>query len=694
MTSKIFTTNVFLTTSKKLIDRLFSTSYVSNFEQGIVSLTPAERDISLIVHPGKNNNFIELSYEFGSQLQADQSFLTLKFLETNTLFETYFLQDSLENIYQRVKTDGMYSSNKKIYFSFGVGNDLRNWAGPFECSLLKSSFIITEAGTRLITLNFVPIGGSILRNYYAIVSKPEARINSTNAFKQNHITSVKESFKIKDIFKPNFIDELFTRLVKNYLKQISNNSEVLVMLPSVERELFEVQRVLQKYNKPIIECFRFLGVTQAYDFVSDNFDDYPNSMFEVVPDKVIEADEATIELTTNRPRNNQRSAVPDPWEPISDVVNSLNQLFTSPDKSLVWAKPKTVGFMQCLIVENNLQIKKLWKDSGIIQDDKKNIIIFGDSRIIAEVLYPDNTNPERNDYALTDAISNIRYGTSKFREEYKKYLYSRSSSLTDFYSDAKSRPIFGGSTEYVPIFRFNKENSNVLSINFASNPSYMSFFASEDGILRRGEADVYVNVRDLIKQVEEIEELDKKLQKTNISLKEIETITNQKNVVINKIYELYNITGGVKDYKATQATLEKLVKNSNGLPMGGQLIEFLSNVGAEVVAKEIFDILERMVTNLAIKTLPAFTLTNLGSLGSLIYIDANDGKVLTAKKKESSSFLSGFYRVQGYKHVVTTREAYSEFTLVKDHGGIYPEIDPETGRITTAGQVSKDIKKP
>lgn len=694
MTSKIFTTNVFLTTSKKLIDRLFSTSYVSNFEQTIASLTPAERDISLIVHPGKNNNFIELSYEFGSQLQADQSFLTLKFLETNTLFETYFLQDSLENIYQRVKTDGMYSSNKKIYFSFGVGNDLRNWAGPFECSLLKSSFIITEAGTKLITLNFVPISGAVLRNYFSMTSKPEARINSTNAFKQKHITTVKENFKIKDIFKPNFIDELFTKLIKNYLKEISNNSEILIMLPSVERELLEVQRVLQKNNQPIIKCFKYLGVTEAYDFVSNDFDDYPTSMFEVVPDKVIEADTGSIALTTNRPRNNQQSAVPDPWEPISDVINSLNQLFTSPDNSLVWSKPKTVGFLQCLIVENNLQLKKLWKDNGIIQDDSKNIIIFGDSRIIAEVLYPDGTTPIRNDYSLTDAVSKIRYGTSSFREEYKKYLYSRSSALTDFYSDAKSRPIFGDSTQYVPIFRFNKENSNVMSINFASNPSYMSFFASEDGILKRGEADVYVNVRDLIKEVEELSKLDKKLQQTNIPLKELETITRQRSVVIQKIYELYNMTGGVKDYEATKATLENLIKNSKGSLTTGQMVEFLSNVGAEVVAKEIFDILERMVTNLAIKTLPAFTLTNLGSLGTLIYIDANNGKVLNTQKKESSSFLSGFYRVQGYKHVVTTREAYSEFTLVRDHGSIYPEIDPVSGRVTTAGQVSKDIKKP
>lgn len=685
MTSKIFTTNIFLTTSRSLIDRLFSSPFVSNFSEIANSLTAIEKEISLIVHPGKNNNFLEMTYEFGSANQSDQSYLTLKFLESNTLFETYFLQNSLENeVSKSTSGNDIYITSKKIYFAFGVGNNLKNWAGPFECSLLRSNFILTEAGQRIITLNMVPIVGAVLRNYFVMNTPLQNRINSTKILNQPYIIEVSEEFKIKDLQGPDSLDEILEKLLTKYIKAITNNSEVLVMLPSIKKNALKYLSDNKYYsldepnrNKVLLDLFRSLGLDAEMFVLVDEFDDYPNTLLESYPDRVIDSNAIILTISTRGKTSIQQNTVPDPWNPITVINNKLSKFFEMENSD-------TKGFLHCVNIEEHLEVRKLWMDYKIISEDK-NVFIYGDKRIIHNVLFPGPIITDQTNITLTKKQNNIK--NSQYRNKHIEYSKRNSQFQGEFYSDA------GGEVDekYIPKFVFNKQNANVLALNFESNASYLSLFTGSS-TLSREDKDILVNARASISEAQNIQKLNSELSKLKPNDKNYGVLEGEKNKAIETIQSLYNKFSSVKDTKITVDIVEQLIQTVKNDPT--RFIEIVSNIGAQVASEQLLDVMQRCFTVLSIKTLPAYNISNLGSLGVLVYLDAGNASIVGAKSIQSKSFLSGFYRVQSYKHVINMREAYSEFALLRQFGVVYPEVDPETGRVKIANEVARGIKKP
>lgn len=85
---------------------------------------------------------------------------------------------------------------------------------------------------------------------------------------------------------------------------------------------------------------------------------------------------------------------------------------------------------------------------------------------------------------------------------------------------------------------------------------------------------------------------------------------------------------------------------------------------------EIFDYQYKFGTSLHIKTLPFFHLSNWRAMNRPAIVFSKKIKLVNhfnnSPKDEDIDFFSGPHRIQGFKHVVTSKEMYSEFYLMKN----------------------------
>jgi hypothetical protein len=98
---------------------------------------------------------------------------------------------------------------------------------------------------------------------------------------------------------------------------------------------------------------------------------------------------------------------------------------------------------------------------------------------------------------------------------------------------------------------------------------------------------------------------------------------------------------------------------------------------ASNIASRIFDYMFRYALTLNIRTLPFFYLSGWKSLGTptmvlskrLGIVDSNSH---TNKKNNFNDFdfFSGLYSIMGFRHIINSTECFSEFTLLKNNGGL------------------------
>lgn len=98
---------------------------------------------------------------------------------------------------------------------------------------------------------------------------------------------------------------------------------------------------------------------------------------------------------------------------------------------------------------------------------------------------------------------------------------------------------------------------------------------------------------------------------------------------------------------------------------------------ASNIASRIFDYMFRYALTLNIRTLPFFYLSGWKSLGTptmvlskrLGIVDSNSH---TNKKNNFNDFdfFSGLYSIMGFRHIINSTECFSEFTLLKNNGGV------------------------
>ena len=174
--SRSFTYNIVLTKSREVAKKLFFTETSagrlvarSRLSSIYAGLSEAEKSETLVVSPFTDSGFISMTNEFPGGTAP--KFITIKFLETQSLLENFLIPSNAQDeiIRNRFKKRIKNLSNptpdllevikkyrQRYYLSYGVGDDVSQWAGPFSIELSDANLSITSDGVRELELGFMP----------------------------------------------------------------------------------------------------------------------------------------------------------------------------------------------------------------------------------------------------------------------------------------------------------------------------------------------------------------------------------------------------------------------------------------------------------------------------------------------------------------------------------------------------------
>jgi hypothetical protein len=306
--AQVLVPNIILTKNYELLKNLFLNKEILNLDD--VKLN--SRDVFFI--STKNNKYLN-SFEY--KLNVDNKVeILVRIFDFDNNFEYEYLSDGfLKNYFTDLLSDAKTINDldslakatvgNKMYLSFGIGYDLKDWADPMSADLRDAFIEIDSSGRRYFTLSFVPNNDSPL--FRANVFYDRSRINPEAEF--NFLENVAPSINVsvsyfqKEI--PN-VDVVLKDLLKQYISKIAKTTEdnSLIFLPSVFEQFNKYNQ--DKYNKLssekksldniedtlFLECFRELfGIAASLstaDGIAENLSptenviDFNNKKSEIV----------------------------------------------------------------------------------------------------------------------------------------------------------------------------------------------------------------------------------------------------------------------------------------------------------------------------------------------------------------------------------------------------------------------------
>lgn len=189
MVNQVYTPNLFITTSKDVVDKIVG-SKVQTINEAFELLTSDEL-LTLLVSPKSNNaGILEARQLWGaSENGGDFGTFTLKVVETGESFEKFLDSISYINFIIGTNLNSLKSlkdiyniSLFNVYVSIGVGNDLKNWSTFYKYSLTDNNISYDDSGNKIVDLSF-SINGSPLSRANMIAKGIES-YNSSNGI--NH----------------------------------------------------------------------------------------------------------------------------------------------------------------------------------------------------------------------------------------------------------------------------------------------------------------------------------------------------------------------------------------------------------------------------------------------------------------------------------------------------------------------------
>lgn len=680
--SKIFTGNVFVTTSETVMNTFFSRRTVSD---GFDKLNARQKDLSILAGPGRNDSLQSFSYSFGVAGGGDQKMLILRFLETGKLFEKFYLESNLNNETIKSSLGGIYQ--KRIYISFGVGNNLKAWAGPFVLSLIDASYTLNEFGLRQITLKFVPISGPLLRNQYidsaAIANLNKIKKGSVNLdFRQ--AISDKITIPYSQRFDSEIVDDTIVKILKSYIKKITSNSEVLVLLP-------KIGSILKKYVDSDLLGNNRQDLTTFFNRVG-----LESEIQQTAPPPLITRPETYLEQNpvSNNPNNvnlfirsqqprqpYDQSTQPDYYEPLRKFDDAIYILLREHGRL----------YEPYFIIEDNISVLNLWKEFGWIENSSKCVFVFGDKKLISTLLYLENitSKSEVGTYTYSNPVDlnkeTEKYKNVNYANKYAEEIIKSRSSLELDIGDNLSLDGKTSRDNLIVDFRYGIKDPNILSLNFNSMPGYISLF--NQTYTRASILQSINNKENLLKDF---------IRKTFDAVKIVynflfpQDVVTQRESAAQSRRELKNIPGqpGQTELSGDQQSSVNSVGASNrARSSNSPVIQTKDQNQFLVSEKQLLETLKLSFIKISIRTVPFFHISSLTSLGRKCKITSQMPSIIGSKEGIKNSFLDGNYAIIGFNHVMTPSEMYSEFTLIKQLDSISSEINPETGDVKSPGEV-------
>ena len=283
--AQVLVPNIILTKNYELIKSIFLNKEFLQLD----NVKSNTRDVFFI--SGKNNKYLN-SFEYNINTEKKVEIL-LRIFDFDNNFEFEYLSDGfLKNYFKNLLSNTVTLSKlnslskasikNKLYFSFGVGYDLKNWADPMSADLKEAYIEIDSSGRRYYILKFVPNNETPLfrQNIFYNMGKvnPEAEFAFLN--------DISPSLKIKVTYfqkeKPN-IDIVLKDLIQEYISKIGKTSKgnCLLFFPSVFDNFndYVASRLKPPYTdrgedleylQSVTELFGFNATLKTFESIPEN----------------------------------------------------------------------------------------------------------------------------------------------------------------------------------------------------------------------------------------------------------------------------------------------------------------------------------------------------------------------------------------------------------------------------------------
>lgn len=372
--------NIFATSSKEAIDLFLNLSENKvKFPEIISVLSDDQLKRSIICSPSYNSNLIDFEMNWNHDKKGYLS--RFRFVETGSFFELQYVNKDLiaervgqiiselnksdliaqelgdrdireEGIQQQTKSKNeldfekdlgrianLGEESRLIYYCFGVGDDLSNWAGPFVGLLSNSLVTITENGLREIVLEFLNEEGKFLRNE---VEGPNSKNIYAALDKYDNIYKNRlPSFEVNDVIPISLIEDdktpqrLITGLIRDYIigaiKSSNKNSNVIVLLPNIQniiKNYISSKKDFLNNTGSYESIFNSMGLSCSKLFVDEkNYKELEDSIIRFKNSKLTFESNVTSSLAEFNYYAGLQDQVANTFgESIGDVIRTLNPL--------------------------------------------------------------------------------------------------------------------------------------------------------------------------------------------------------------------------------------------------------------------------------------------------------------------------------------------------------------------------------
>ena len=248
--SQVYTPNIVLTNNRELIEQFFFKG------ESINQHKPSFNDKDFITLSQNNKYLKSLTYQFGYE-KGTKTNLVLELIDIdNRLEESFwdakiirdlikraldiqtanFLFDSASDDVIQSKMEGI----KTIYFGFGIGDNLKEWAGPLIAKLISAETLITGNGIRGYRFEFQAFVSYLNRPSTDLEQSPADNVIDLNFATPNFIARASRDIK-DDLYSIDFtknLNALLFDFVSKAIRPETGPSNVLTLIPDINEAMY------------------------------------------------------------------------------------------------------------------------------------------------------------------------------------------------------------------------------------------------------------------------------------------------------------------------------------------------------------------------------------------------------------------------------------------------------------------------
>ena len=665
-----------------------------------------------------------------------------------------------------------------MYVAYGVGDNLDLWSGPHVMTLKNVD--ISHAGSKRFTLTLVPqirtldftgrrglyTEGATLDlegltyeveansenlDFYNVFTGSQDPIYQSPLLKASEYAAeaqaarkgqedalsdaVAEGYKYAAaVLEKIDIHILVTDIIKDYIRKCLGNSNVIVLIPDLNKLCLESIDEIAKtegragalllqepadapqgpYVEPISWESNYLDTDKKYlalyntllsilnslglelnSQAKDNADSFsiqnpPYSMpsyeteqFQTYEER-LESFLKDNYIWASLRQTETKYGFPDHTKTLMDLINSIYKL----------AKGKKYSkFVPISLYESDSKVVDLWAESraenglfagaGRQISDKRAVFIFGDRQLIKDYLYGEYNGEGQSPLHPVDRAS---LGGS-YKNKIRNILKKKSSNVGPF-GDIYYLPdnfayldeTFSNKNELqtklqeagVPVFRYNTQNPNVLSLSYKQNGAYLTelVLAYTKEIQKRGTAN-FEGILDSKYSVFDLPSPEAVIAFIRSKHNMLGHNEKAKNEIISELSSRF-------DSLATESGLDPMDEAKMAYSLYSLLLARPDNPMIKIDSllpgdpvTSIVDFAEQLYKQtftVEITSLPMFHLSYANTIGKTALLLAQDVPVKQSRTPQQTllnQYYSGLYTIQGFKHIISNGKAQTQLTLVK-----------------------------